>query len=40
MATLSHYLSHTVSTHLGITHNSSYIILHREGPAVLVTEDK
>lgn len=30
--------AHTTSAHLGITHNSSYIILQREAPAALVTE--
>lgn len=40
-ATLSRsHNAHTVSTHLGITHNGSYIILQREAPAALVTEHR
>lgn len=40
-ATLSHCHMHTMSTQLEITrHNSSYIIVQREEPAVLVIEDK
>lgn len=32
--------AHTMSAHLGITHNNSYIILQREAPAALVTEHR